>query len=79
MADVRTVSLPVAALHGPVVVAVVVHIALAVIQEAVLTLLQRHGAVRALEVVITEVRVRVRLHAYWLRARGNVQQHSCAN
>ena len=73
---IHTVGFPVSTFHGPVVVAVIVHVALAVIQEAVLALLQSHGAVGALEVMVTQVRMRVRLDSIRFRAGGHMEQHS---
>lgn len=68
-----TNSLPVAALDAPVVVAVVVHVALSVVQQPVLALLQGEGAVGALEEVVAGLRVFVALLTVRLRATRLVQ------
>lgn len=74
-ADRGQISFLVATIHGPVVVAVVVYVPLAIIQEAVLAFLQRHGSIGALKVVITEVRMCICLHAIRFWASRYVQQY----
>ena len=68
----RTVGLPGAAVHCPVVVAVLVRAALAIVQQSVLTPLQGDSAVRAFKEVVTEVRVSVRLDTVLLWTGRNV-------
>jgi hypothetical protein len=69
----HTVGLPCATVHCPVVVAVLMYAALAIIEQTVSALLQAHSTVRALEEVVTQVRVWVRLDAMLLRAGWHVQ------
>jgi hypothetical protein len=69
---IRTVGLAGAAVNCPVVVAVFVRAAFAIVEQSILTLLQRDRAVRAFKEVVTEVRVSVRLDTEWLWAGRNV-------
>lgn len=67
-ADGGEVRLTRPAVHGPIVIAVVVRGALAVVQKTVLALLQGDGSVHAQEEVVAQFRVLVRLHSKRLRA-----------
>lgn len=60
------------AIHTPVVVAVVVHSAPAVKEEAVLACLQGEGSVLALVELVAVFRVGIGLETVRLGARGNV-------
>jgi hypothetical protein len=71
---ILTSSLARATVDGPVVVAVVVHGTLAVEEEPVGALLEADRAVGALEEVVAQVRVRVRLLAVLLGAPGHSQE-----
>lgn len=62
-----------ATVDGPVVVAVIVHGALAVEEQSVLARLQRQRAVGAQEELVTVLRVSVRLDAVLLGALGRRQ------
>lgn len=61
-------ELAVAAIDGPVVVAVVVDGTLSIEQQTILTRFQSQGSVRAEEELVTMIRVQVGLLAVWLGA-----------
>jgi len=75
---------PLAAVHGPVVVAVVVHVAVSVKNQTILTRLLGQGAVDTLVEFIAVGIVRVGLHTVRFRtarvllgAHGPNHQHRC--
>lgn len=75
-----TVSLAFATMHGPVIVAVVVHSALAIKQQPVFTLFHGQRAICTQEEQVTGLRVRVRLNTMLFRAlRGVLEHHAAAH
>lgn len=72
-ADRNQNGLPWAAIDCPVVIAVVVYCALAVVEESVLTCLQRQGTIGTEEELVTGLRVLVRLHSVLLGTSWGVQ------
>lgn len=75
-----TIPLPSLAVHGPVVVAVIVHRSLAVKEQSVLAGLQRESAVGAKEELVAILGVRVRLLAVLFGAlRGAYGKAMCCN
>lgn len=73
---ILTVSLAITAVHGPEIVAMVVHRSMAVEKQSVLAVFEGQGAVRAEEEGVAALGMGVRVHPVWIGARRRVQKGS---
>lgn len=76
-AERSEVSLAISAVHGPVIVAMMVHVTMAVEKQSVLTVFEGQCTVRAKEETVTGLGMGVRMDTIWIWTRWCAQKSTC--